>query len=444
MSRDEELAATIDDFAREQFLPQGPGCTIAAVRDGTVVFRGAYGMAHIELGVSMRPEFRLRLASITKQFIAVALLKLRDAGRLSLDDDFRRWLPEWRAGIPAITLAHMLSHTSGLKVYEGGNDQALLPLYFMGKNPYELVSATKDDVPDCAPGERYTYNNYAYVLLGLVIERVAGMPLIDYLQRELFDPAGMTNTLFDDPALLLPGRVEGYQLGSAGIERAPYINMRVIGGAGGLISNVDDLARWYIALLDGSVVSRASLDEAWADHTLAGGQTIRYGYGWGLGSYDGERFIEHGGQVNGFYNHAVCFPDQRIAVIVLSNLLPRFPAPEWLSVRSAALLLGKPYREPDRIPQPPEDLQAFEGVYASDDGAQAVLRVQGERLWLRRGPLPWMELVPTGKGVLAMPRSFLRLQGEPGRLVSSSATGGRMAVWQRIAEPLPADVPPAV
>ncbi len=436
MAMTRDIEALIDGYAREQFREQEPGCALLVVRGDDTLFRGAYGMAHLELDVPMRPELRFRLASLTKQFVAVAVLKLRDAGALSLEDDFRRWLPEWRMTAQPITLAHMLRHTSGLKTYEEPSNQQLLAAHVTATSVYDMVRLAKDDEPEHAPDERYTYNNYAYMLLGLVIERAADRPLEEYLREALFVPADMHATEFDDLTRLLPGRVEGYQLGPGGVERAPYINMRVVGGAGGLIAPIDDLGRWYGALHRGLILKQPSLEEAWRDHQLRNGEWTGYGYGWGLGSYDGERFVQHGGQIYGFYNHAVFFPDQGLAAVVLSNLLPNFPEPEWLSLRAALAALGKPYREPEPVMISPMTFKRLEGVYTSGR-MRAVVRVSHDRVWAKVGIFPWRELIPIADDTFALPRSFHRYTAVGETLVATDVLGGRPVVWQRSAEPLP-------
>jgi CubicO group peptidase (beta-lactamase class C family) len=227
----------------------------------------------------------------------------------------------------------------------------------------EHISLFKDQPMEFAPGDRWDYNNSAYYLLGAIIENISGLSYGDFLKRNIFDKLGMDSTRPDSAADVVPGRVAGYTKGPAGVQNAGYLSMTRVGGAGGLMSSVDDLAKWDAALYINRILKRSTLKRAWTPYILKNGADTHYGYGWGLGAYQGCACVEHGGGINGFASFAIRIPKRRIFAAVLMNSDGPVVNPMTLGFGLAALVMGKPYREPAAITLPGRVLSKLAGRY---------------------------------------------------------------------------------
>ena len=278
-----ELAQAIDAMLVEACKPDAPGAAVIVARDGNVVFRKGYGMANLELGVPIAPEMVFRLGSITKQFTAVAILMLAEQGKLALEDDITRFLPDYPTQGHTITVEHLLTHTSGIKSYTSMPEW--LALRRNDLTVEELIDLFKDQPMEFAPGERWAYNNSGYVLAGAIIEKVSGQTYEQFLEQQIFEPLGMARTCYDRTTRIVPGRVAGYDRGDEGIENAAYVSMTHPYAAGALMSSVDDLQRWDEALFAHRLVKPESLQRAFTPFVLNDGTSAGYGCGWGIGDY---------------------------------------------------------------------------------------------------------------------------------------------------------------
>jgi CubicO group peptidase (beta-lactamase class C family) len=326
-----------------------PGASLLVLRNGEAVVRRGYGRSDLEAGVEAGPSTDYRLASVSKQFTAAAVLLLQQDGKLSVDDPARKWLPELPPAADAITLRHLLTHTSGLVDYEdlmGDDWQGQI----RDAGVLELLS--KEDRLYFPPGSAYRYSNSAYALLSLVVERVSGMAYPDFLQARIFGPLGMHDTL----AYVAGGRepphrawgytqVEGRQAdGSApdaGWTRTDQSTTSAVLGDGGIYSTIDDLARWDAALYDDRLLSDASRELAFSPHVEVTGEgyEARYGFGWRI---TGET-LWHSGETIGFRNVIVRWPQRHLTVVLLSNR--NDPEPYGTALAIGALFL--PARAPE-------------------------------------------------------------------------------------------------
>ncbi len=361
MSDTTELALQIHQLVSPCFLPDAPGAAILAVRGDQVIFRQAYGMANLELGVHMQPEMIFRLGSITKQFTAVSILMLLEEGKLSLDDPVTRFLPDFPAHDAPPTIRHLLTHTSGIVSFTDLTEfltaiRTDLPLA-------ENIALFKDKPQVFPHGERWAYNNSGFVLLSAVIEAISGLTYAQFLAERIFSPLGMAHTSYDFTEQIMPHRVPGYTRNADGWANAAFMSMTLPLGAGALVSCVDDLAKWNAALLAGKVLRGETLEQAFAPCRLNDGSLYGYGFGWGLASYEGSRIVEHGGGINGFVTFALSMPAEQIFVAILTNSETGESKPGQLAFKIAALLLGKPYQEPPAITLSAEDFAPCRGVY---------------------------------------------------------------------------------
>ncbi len=375
---DENLAKSINEIMTQAYKPNEPGASVIVTRDGKVVFRKGYGMANLELAVPVEPDMIFRLGSVTKQFTAVAILMLVEQGKLSLDDDMIKFLPDYPAKTQRITVEQLLNHTSGIKSYTS------LPEWFAiwrkDTELNDLIGLFKDKPADFAPGERWAYNNSGYVLLGAIIEKASGQSYPDFIEKNIFQRLGMTHSFYDNTARLILRRVTGYSKGKDGYINAPYLSMTQPHAAGALVSSVDDLALWDAALYTDKLVKQETLKRAWTPAKLTNGKLTHYGFGWAINSYEGHTAIEHGGGVNGFATGALRMPDDRLFVAVLTN--KDSASPTRVVLKIAALAVGKPYREPDTTKLAPSVLDNYVGVYKLNEKEEAIVRREGEQLFV--------------------------------------------------------------
>ncbi len=377
---DENLANAINEILAQTYKASEPGASVVVVKDGKVIFRKGYGMANLELGVPVEPDMIFRLGSVTKQFTAVAILILAEQGKLSLDDEITKFLPDYPAKTQRVTVEQLLTHTSGIQSYTSLPEWLLI--WRKDTELNDLIGLFKDKPSDFAPGERWSYNNSGYVLLGAIIEKVSGQSYQDFVEKNIFQRLGMAHSFYDNTARVIPRRVTGYSKGKDGYINAPYLSMTQPHAAGALVSSVDDLALWDAALYTDKLVKQETLKRAWTPAKLTNGKPTHYGFGWAINSYEGHTVIEHGGGINGFSTYALRMPEDRVFVAVLTNKDSGGPGPARVVLKIAALTVGKPYREPTVINLGPSVLDSYIGVYQLNEKEEAIIRREGEKLFV--------------------------------------------------------------
>jgi len=378
----QESKSQYDQLMNEMFASDGPGGVALIAKDGEVLYRSAFGMANLELGVEMEPEHVFRIGSITKQFTACAILKLAEEGKLNLKDDITKYIEDYPTHAYTITIEHLLTHSSGIKSYTGMVEwtSELMKKDF---TPAELVDFFKYQPMDFAPGEKFRYNNSAYFLLGYIIEIVSGKSYESYLDENFFKPLGMDNSYYGSTSRIIPMRADGYAREGEGYKNANFLSMTQPYSAGSLLSTVDDLYAWYKAVMNKEVISGASLKKATTSNVLNNGKLSGYGFGWFLGNIQGSTNIFHGGGINGYLTASLFLPEEQLFVAVFSNCTSKDPRD--LAVRMAAIALGKPY-EWESISLDDALLKSYEAVYTSEyDGDLIITYVDGKVLAMRTG-----------------------------------------------------------
>ena len=438
-------AARIDAFLSGIYKPDQPGAAIIAVKDGKVVFRKGYGLAEVELGMPIRPEMVFRIGSVTKQFTATAVMMLVEEGKLALDDQITKWLPDYPTGGARVTIEHLLTHTSGIKSYT--NMPQWRSLRRKDFSESELIDLFKNEPAEFKPGERWAYNNSAYFLLGAIIHKASGVPYDAFVKSRIFDLLGMTDTRYGDVGPIIKGRVAGYERDGGQLRNAEYLSMSQPGAAGALVSSVDDLAKWDEALYGERLLKRSSLARMFTSYRLLSGRPTGYGYGWGVGVYEGRPVHEHGGGINGFACDVIRMPADLVYVAVLSNTTAGPKSPGFVARSIAAMVIGKPIAEPVAAGLEPTALKALEGVYRGDLGVAGTVRAQAAGLAVRwtgvGGSTRTLTLVPVAGGRFGARDSTVSVSFT--RDAAGAVTGMSVSDWTepetatKTGEPLPAE-----
>ncbi|HEX7680958.1 MAG TPA: serine hydrolase domain-containing protein [Thermoanaerobaculia bacterium] len=314
-----DMRASIDKSAADILAKTGaPSASIAVVRDGRIVYTHAYGIANLETKLPASPQMRYSIGSISKQFTAAAILMLAEEGKLSLDDKVIRWLPDLtRAG--DVTIRQILSMTSGYQDF--WPQDYVMPMMMQPVTAPEIAAGWAKKALDFEPGAKWQYSNTNYVIAGMIAEKVAGMPLLDYLQKRVFVPLKMTTVSNTDAAPLGPEdpmRYLRYALGP--LRPAPKEGRGWMFAAGELAMTAHDLALWDISVIDQTVLKPESYRALETEVELNNGVGSHYGLGVGIGMADGRRILSHGGEVSGFTARNEVYPDDRVAIAVLTNL----------------------------------------------------------------------------------------------------------------------------
>jgi CubicO group peptidase (beta-lactamase class C family) len=333
---------------------RGPGCAVLVIKDGKAVFRKGYGVAELRMLEKIGPETNFRLASVTKQFTAMAIMLLVHDGKLRYEERLTDIFPEFPAYGKGITVRQMLNHTSGLidyedimaKQYSGVPDEKIPQI----KDAGVLDLLKRQTSTRFAPGTRWEYSNSGYVLLAMVVEKRSGMQFGDFLRERIFQSAGMMHTIaYEKGNNEVAHRAYGHTLGAGGWRETDQSSTSATLGDGGVYSSLEDLEKWDRALTEHALLSAKEMEPALSSTTAANGAPLRkldgslaplYGFGWFLDSYRGHRRFWHYGETVGFRTAIERFPDDRLTVIVLANRA-EVAAPA-MAESVAELYFGKP------------------------------------------------------------------------------------------------------
>lgn len=403
-----EMQAKMQQLLQQNQHADKPGFAVLVRKGNEVLSRGGYGMANLELAVPMQADMKFRIASQTKQFTAVAVLQLVQAGKLKLSDRVGSILKDYPAVGRDLTVQQLLTHTSGLK------NLSRLP-EFRENKPKDATLAEMIALFSTLPlefkaGSQFRYSNSNYVLLTAVIEAVSQQSYADYLQQHVFTPLGMSQSGYDSASKILPKRASGYEQGPEGLVNARTISMTRPQGAGALYSTVDDLNLWDQALYTDKLVKQPLLQQSFVRHQTLDGTPQPYGYGWMMADLQDVPSQEHSGGIEGFSSYIIRIPSEQVYVTVLANSAEADTYS--LAVKLAAIAIGKPF-EPKAIGLTPSRLQQLAGSYQLTDGSVHHIRQQGNELVYQAPDMPQMTLIPTAEGKFYLQGDFTYLTFNP-------------------------------
>jgi len=317
----ESAFAKIDDYLKAEMQKQRiPGLAVAIVKDGQIVYAKGHGLANVEHQVPVKPETIFQSGSVGKQFTAAAVMLLVEDGKLSLDDKISKYFANAPAPWQNITVRHLLTHTAGTTDYTDDFN------FWRDYTEDELLKIAAAIPLAFQPGERWSYSNLGYVLLGILIGKVSGKFYGDFLQERIFKPLGMTTARIIGEADIVPNRSAGYRLVRGELKHQEWVAPKLNTTAdGSLYLTLYDMAKWDAALYGEKLLKQASLAQSWTPVKLNNGKTYPYGFGWMLHAAQGQRLIEHGGSWQGFKSHILRYVDDKVTVIVLANLAQTNP-----------------------------------------------------------------------------------------------------------------------
>lgn len=349
------LPDSVETYIKAEMARQNiPGLALGVYREGAIIKAQGYGLMNIELNVPVKPESIFESGSVCKQFIATAVMMLVEEGIVSLEDSITKYFPEAPASWKPIKVRNLLSHSSGLAEYDsedttkpGGPINLRVDM-----TEDELLRVIKGFPLDFPPGEKWEYRDTNYFLLGSLIRRVAGKDWGDFLDERVFKRIGMTSTRVISGADIIPNRSAGYRLVKGQLKNKQWYSPTFDSQPGyGLYFNVLDLAKWDGALYTERILRRASLERMWAVEPLSNGEPNRgnYGFGWVIDEVNGHKIVEHGGYSEGFTTHIARYVDDRLTVVVLTNLGTMYASPDKIARHVAGLYepaLMLPKRKP--------------------------------------------------------------------------------------------------
>ncbi len=414
----QSLESKIDKILTEQFKSNETGVSALVAKDGKVIYRKAFGKANLELNVNMTSDNVFEIGSITKQFTSVAILMLLEEGKLSLEDDITKFIPDYPTKGKKITVHHLLTHTSGIKSYTGMSKFG--KVMTLDKSPLKFIDFFKNEPMDFDPGEKYKYNNSGYFLLGYIIEKVSGMSYPKFIKERIFDKIGMNNSYYGSYTEVIKNRASGYNKRGGKFTNAQYISLSLPYAAGSIMSNVDDMLKWQTAISNNTFVKKEIINKAFTNYTLNNGDKINYGYGWSINEINDVPTIEHGGAIPGYLSMGISVPSENIYVIVFSNCGCK--SPTNTAIRIATLAIDKPtFEKSNSVSLSQDQLKKWVGTYQFKNDVIRYITLKDNQLYSKReGNSYSSEIYPTSENTFSFEEGYItyRFSFEDGKKVA--------------------------
>lgn len=379
----------IDDYVKGALERQKlPGVSIAVVRNGEIVKAKGYGLANIELNVPATAETIYQSGSVGKQFTATAVMMLVEEGKIGLDDKISKYFVDAPERWSGITVRHLLTHTAGTTDY---------PKDFDFRRDYtedELLKKAAEIPLAFAPGEKWSYSNMGYVMLGILISKVTGKFYGEFLKERIFKPLEMNTARIISEADIVPNRAAGYRQVKGELKNQEWVSPSMNTTAdGSLYLTVLDMAKWDAALYTEKLLKKSSLAQMWTPVKLSTGKSQQYGFGWGFSEVRGHKIIEHGGAWQGFTSHIARYVDDKLTIIVLVNRAGGNPGA--IAHGIAGLYnpeLAPPERKEARLD--PKIFDDYVGQYELAPGVVLTVTRETDKLWAQAGEQLKAELFP--------------------------------------------------
>lgn len=388
------IQAEADAMLKASYPADGPGAAVVIMKGGKIIYAGSRGLADVQAKRPITPGTAFPVGSIAKQFTAAAVLKLVADGKISLDDPVTRFFPNWPQPAGSATVRQLLNHSSGIQ------DFSKVPGW-IAKNrdrPWtteQLLAVFLDLPPKAKPGAAWEYNNGGYVLLGAIVEKVAGKPWHEVIAERVFRPLGLTSMNYADRAQGIADLARGYTKADGKLQLVQRSSWSVAHAAGGLVGSVEDMAAWARALHGGKLLPPELYREMTSPARLADGSTQPYGFGLRLQKIRGKRSFVHGGAGAGLDTDSVYVPSEDLFVAVFANSDEPATDPSTLTRRLAALAMGRPIPSFARADVPASEIAPLFGAYGGGAGPAVNFFASDDKLYLSRGETR-MEAIPAG------------------------------------------------
>jgi CubicO group peptidase (beta-lactamase class C family) len=360
-----EKSKQVDALMSPWSRPGSPGAAVSVICNGELLLEKGYGFADLKLGTTIDRNTVFNIASVSKQFTAMAVMILAERGKLGYSDPVSKYIPEFPEYGRNITIRQLLNHTSGLADYT----------IYWKEGPrveHDGIRHTSEDIlkfliaqkrGDFLPDEKWRYSNSGYVLLTLIVGKVTGVPFPQFLKENIFEPLGMKDSAACIGIPATPNRAAGYVQDGNGFKQAEKNPNNFICGDGEFNTTLADMYKWDQALGHEKLVKAATLKEAFTSGTLNDGTKFNYGFGWALGKYLGTPFVSHSGGIEGFVAHIVRFSDSGLTVILLSNFEQLTPPSYALANKIAGIYLSSEIPEEKVIAADVKAFTEFTGTY---------------------------------------------------------------------------------
>lgn len=378
---------SIDGIFTEWNKPDVPGCALGIIKDGELIYAKGYGSANMEYDIPNSPASVFRIGSTSKQFTAACIVLLAEKEKLNLNDNLKSIFPDFPDYAKEIKVRHLLNHTSGIRDY-------LQLAYLKGLEDDDYY--TDDDIMDWLvnqsdlnfkPGEEYLYSNSGYWLLGQIVNKVSGINMAEFAEKEIFKPLGMNNTHFhNDHTLIVKNRASGYVPDNNGTYKISMTTLNMIGD-GGIFTTINDIKKWDDAYYDSNVLSKEFWSMMTKQGILSNGEVIDYASGLVISEYKGLKTVRHGGAFVGFRAELLRFPEQKLSIAIFAN---RGDAnPSRMANRIADILLKDKLIEENtennkkiKIDTPEDEFQLSQlvGAYEIQPGVVARLSIKNDSL----------------------------------------------------------------
>ena len=373
--------------------------SVLVARAGEVLLSAGYGMANLEHDVPNTPQTKFRIGSITKQFTAAAILQLQEQGLLEVHDSISTYLPDYPNG-EQITVHHLLNHTSGIPNYTELNNFEQTTKIKVTLD--DLIARFSGEPLEFTPGERYRYTNSGYVILTKIIETVSSHSYADYLQHQILEPLKMVDSGYDRQEVILPHRASGYIFSGEAYQNADFVDMSWPSGAGGMYSTIEDLYKWEQGLYTDTVLSASSREMMFTPKVVVraeeDGKGYYHGYGGIICTHYERKVLYHGGGIDGFSTRIARYPDERISIIVLTNIDAASATPVVpIANDLAAILFGEPYELPKQrqaIALDPAIYDAYVGQYELEPGWVMTVTKESSRIFMQWTGQERVEMFP--------------------------------------------------
>jgi len=382
----QSLESRVDEYIHAHLKMNRFSGSVLIAQKGKILLSKGYGLANYELKAPNKSQTKFLLGSITKQFTAMVIMQLQEKGLLSVDDALNKYIPDYPQG-EKITIHHLLTHTSGIPNFTSFPEYTKTMM--LPSSVEETIERFKNKKLEFTPGEKHSYSNSGYIVLGYIIEKVSKKSYEDYLKENILQPLNMEDTGYGHNLPVLKNRAAGYSLAKDDLANASYIDMTIPHAAGALYSTVEDLYLWDRTLYTEKLISKSSLDKMFTPFK------DNYGYGWGISKLFGHKRISHGGGINGFTTNISRYTDDDVCIIVLSNF--DHSSTGKISRDLAAIVFREKYELPKErieIKIDPQIYDAYVGQYELDPEFIINITKENDRLFAEATGRPKAEIFP--------------------------------------------------